>query len=223
MANRAAPASPGKMRSKGRPRQEEVAGIDRAIRDAAVTVLLDHGEAATMQDVAREAGLSRKSLYARYPSKSDLFLVAIRDLLVLAQGVEFEARCTVEEGLYNYIRAALDIIMTPQSQALQRLLTVNPIYIETLKPEMRMATDRHFHHPLRAFLQEADRKGEMVVPDPEAVAQAVVRLIFAETLSPEVERGAGQDDSWRERYARFLARLFSSGLLPRTPACVGSK
>lgn len=217
MANSVVPAPTGKIRSKGRPRQEEAAGIDRAIRDAAVKVLLDHGEAATMHDVAIGAGLSRKSLYARYPSKSELFLVAIRDLLVLAQGVEFEVGGTAEEGLYNYIRTALDVIMTPQSQALLRLLTVNPIFIETLQPEMRAATDRHFHHPLQAFLRAADRTGEMVVPDPEAVARAVIRLIFAEALSPAMERTVGEGDSWRERYARFLVSLFSVGLLPRKP------
>ena len=60
-----APVRPAELRRKGRPKLEEAAQIERAIRDAAFKVLLEQGEAATLNAVAQAAGISRKSLYAR--------------------------------------------------------------------------------------------------------------------------------------------------------------
>jgi AcrR family transcriptional regulator len=116
-------------RGKGRPKLTEAGEIDRAIREAALQVLLEHGEAATMNAVAVAAGISRKSLYARHPNKTELFLEAIRELLKPTGALVYDTSGTATERLKSYVEAALAVIVLPQSLTIQRLLTIDPAYI----------------------------------------------------------------------------------------------
>lgn len=59
----------------GRPRS---ATADRAILDAAFSLLHDRGYAATSMDaVAEEAGVSKATIYRRYPAKAELAVAAL--------------------------------------------------------------------------------------------------------------------------------------------------
>lgn len=60
---------------RGRPRS---AAADRAILDAAFSLLRDRGYAATSMDaVAARAGVSKATIYRRYPAKADLAVAAL--------------------------------------------------------------------------------------------------------------------------------------------------
>ena len=61
-------------RPRGRPRSVIV---DQAIRDAAVELFAESGfEGVSVEDVAERAGVSRATIYRRYPSKVDLIVEA---------------------------------------------------------------------------------------------------------------------------------------------------
>ena len=61
-------------RPRGRPRS---AIADEAIRDAAVELFAERGfEGVSVEDVAERAGVSRATIYRRYPSKVDLIVEA---------------------------------------------------------------------------------------------------------------------------------------------------
>jgi AcrR family transcriptional regulator len=63
-------------RAPGRPRSLEA---DEAILEAAVDVFAEVGlEALTMEGVAARAGVSKNTLYRRYPNKIDLVVSAVR-------------------------------------------------------------------------------------------------------------------------------------------------
>ena len=201
-------------RGKGRPKRTEAAKIDQALHDAAVQVLLEQGEAATMNAVAMAAGLSRKTVYARYPNRTELFLDVIRGLLKGAKGLEYDASGTAEQRLQHYIASALGVISEPHALAIQRLLTLDPTYIGALKVDMVDGTRKIFVDPLHILLQEANESGEFVIADVEQTARALIRLIFAESaaLGINADSPASVDHS---SYAAFLVRLFTHGLLPR--------
>jgi TetR/AcrR family transcriptional repressor of mexJK operon len=201
-------------RGKGRPRRTEAAKIDRALHDAAVQVLLEHGEAATMNAVAVAAGLSRKTVYARYPNRTELFLDVIRELLKGAKSLEYDASGTAEERLRHYIVGALRVISQPQSLAIQRLLTIDPTYIAALKPDMVAGTRKIFFEPLHLLLGEAGESGELVIVDVEHTARALITLVFAESVALGSSSGLATAMD-HEGYATFLAKLFTRGLLPR--------
>ena len=173
-------------RGKGRPKRTETEEIDRAIREAALQVLLAHGEGATMHAVAQAAGISRKSLYARHPNKDALFFDAIRSLLISAEALRYDDAGTAEARLRNYVEAALAAIARPESQALQRLMRRDHGYL-ALKTEMMGASRKIFFNPLIALLGEAKASGELAVEDIELTARATLHLIFAESL--RLDRG----------------------------------
>lgn len=202
-------------RGKGRPSLAETADIDRAIRDAALRVLLEQGEAATMQAIATAAGLSRKSLYARYPNKTELFLEAIRGLLQTVGGLDCASDGQAEQRLQSYIEAALTLISLDEARIIHRLLTTEPTYTAALRADMLGATHRIFVEPLIALLEAARKSEEFAVDDIEATARVIIRLIFTENMMAEERSPGGLTAEARASYAAFLTRLITRGLLPR--------
>src|ERR1700743_336175 len=60
--------------ARGRPPAEEVASRAERLLDVATEVFLEQGfKGASMSEIARRAGASKQTLYARYPSKAALF------------------------------------------------------------------------------------------------------------------------------------------------------
>jgi AcrR family transcriptional regulator len=202
-------------RGKGRPNLAERAEIDRAIREAAMQVLREQGEAATLNAVAQVAGLSRKSAYARYPNKTELFLAVIREQLELVTGIQYDRTGSFEKRLRSYIEAAIEVIATPGSRAIQRLLSLDPAYIAALRSQMLAATRRLFLLPLIELLREAAASDEAVVEDAEATARMLMPMIFAESF--DWDRTGEMSDSpiGRGRYAMRVAKLIACGLVPR--------
>jgi TetR/AcrR family transcriptional regulator, mexJK operon transcriptional repressor len=190
--------------------------MDRAIRAAAIDALVAHGEAATLNSVAQAAGLSRRSVYARYASKTGLFLDVIRDMMASAQGVGVPAAGNFESRLSGYVRVALEHIATPTVRAIQRLLTADPAYIAALRDEMQTATRIHLQEPLRGLLQEACDAGEIICGDVGATTTLLTRLILAESMMPADAAGPPASATTRDSRARFITTLVTRGLLPRS-------
>lgn len=198
-------------RGKGRPKLTEAADIDRAIGEAALKILLEQGEGATMNAIAIAAGISRKSLYARFANKTELFLAVIRTLLAEVQSLEFDPGGDAEQRLQGFIEHALDVIARPKAQALQRLLAMDADFAAALRSDMTAASRALFHQPLHALLSAARAEGEFVIEDIEATTLAIMRLIFAESLA----LGADTSTTDPAAYAAFLTKLVANGLKPR--------
>jgi TetR/AcrR family transcriptional repressor of mexJK operon len=208
-------SSPPPGRSKGRPRIADAPEIERAIREAAIDALVQHGDAATMHGIAQASGLSRKTLYSRYPNKGALFLAVLRDLLANAHGVEFDRSGSVQDRLFSYIRTALTVIATPPARAIQHLLMIIPDHIAALEDEMKQASERHFGEPLRRLLEDAHLKGEITIADVDMAVEAIVALILSENYRNRSIAGMEQEEARRERHARLLTDMLCDGLLPR--------
>ncbi|MBU6268579.1 MAG: TetR/AcrR family transcriptional regulator [Sphingomonadales bacterium] len=202
-------------RSKGRPSVEEAAGIDRAILDAALEVLFRHGEAATLNEVARTAGLSRKTVYARYPGKSELFVSAIRQSLQAAGPVQYAGADSFRERLANFLTAVVRLVTGPNAMRFQRVLSINPDYIADLKPQLQEASRALIHGPLVALLREATAKGEIALDDPEGIAMIITFAAITPRFHSDLSNEAWPSDDQIAAYVRQLTDLLADGLLPR--------
>ncbi|MGX6509312.1 TetR/AcrR family transcriptional regulator [Rhodococcus sp. SJ-2] len=61
-------------RRGGRPTKEEAGRLDEAVRESALRLFLENGyEGTTMNAIASAAGTTKPSLYARFPTKEDVF------------------------------------------------------------------------------------------------------------------------------------------------------
>jgi AcrR family transcriptional regulator len=69
----------GAARPRGRPRSAEA---HRAILDAALDLFVEQGfEAMSMEGIADRAGVGKTTIYRRWPSKEDLIVAAIDELI----------------------------------------------------------------------------------------------------------------------------------------------
>lgn len=204
------------VRTKGRPSLAEADEINRSLREAAMQVLLVHGEGATINAVAKAAGLTRKSLYARYPSKNDLFVDVIRGALSEVGPVEIAPGNDFKEQLKNYINGALSVIAKPESRAVQRIIMLNPVYVAALRDDLLAASRAMFFDPLLEILEHAHQRGEIVIDDPHSTARVLIKLIFAESAMPDDRADEWYGQPSKGNQAELIVRTVLYGLLPRT-------
>ena len=63
---------------RGRPTQAEAKKLHQKLRTAAVATFVKYGyDGTTMEAIARAAGITRRTLYARYPDKRAVFVDVI--------------------------------------------------------------------------------------------------------------------------------------------------
>ncbi|MBC2650909.1 TetR/AcrR family transcriptional regulator [Novosphingobium flavum] len=202
-------------RQKGRPSVEEAARIDRLILSAARNILVAHGESASLNAVAKAAGLSRKTVYARYASKEALFLAAARSALVDTNPITFPPAATLEDRLYNYLVEVFRLISSDAALSFQRALVTNAHLLPQLRDAIREASANMIFQPLQDMLAEAFRNGELDAEDPQLVARIVFDTVVGQMTTQGHEAPGRGDPAILRAYAGLLARMVCRGLCPR--------
>jgi AcrR family transcriptional regulator len=110
---------------RGRPPAEEVAARAERLLDVATEVFLDRGfKGASMGEIARRAGASKQTLYARYPSKAALFAALVErkaSHLFEAIGPLGEGR-GVRDTLVHCGSELLELIVSEDARGVHRLV-----------------------------------------------------------------------------------------------------
>lgn len=113
-------------RRGGRPSRQEAAAIPRRIVATATELFLRHGfEKTSMDTVAAESGISKRTVYARFSSKADLFEAIVMQLgdRKLAELAALEVPGgSAAQRLFELARKLLDIMVEPQVIALERII-----------------------------------------------------------------------------------------------------
>lgn len=121
----AAPPPPA-MRRGGRPTREDARQIRDRILDAATDRLLREGYGATsMERIAAQAGVSKRTLYARFadkPALTSAVVVRIIDAQRPPPQAPLLAGSTLEEALLHLADLILRSALTPRILALHRLI-----------------------------------------------------------------------------------------------------
>ena len=112
---------------RGRPSAKQVEAIDAAILQTAKAMFLEEGfDRAAMESVTARTGVSKSTLYARYPSKEDLFAAVVE-----ASVREWSARFSVDDDqltddigqrLRHHARTIARSMTMPDVQAFRRIL-----------------------------------------------------------------------------------------------------
>lgn len=115
-------------RRRGRPSAEDAARLTVRIAELAREIFYAHGfEEASMDAVAHRAMISKSTLYARFPSKADLFRAVIEDQVERWSHLATETAPTPQgmpltTALSLYGHSILDASCSPEGLALERLL-----------------------------------------------------------------------------------------------------
>lgn len=203
---------------RGRPTQAEAKQLDLAVRDAAVQTFIELGYAgATMEAIARAAGITKRSLYARYADKRAVFADVIPWALArFTEQIDIEDvdHDDVETALLTLGRASLARATHPENVRLKRIAAAEaalfPEFNVSAESMMWAGRQRTVTQVLRRY---ADR-GAIEIDDVELAAEHFLAMVEA-VPARMADFGVFRSTAQQERHLKYAVRLFLRGVLPR--------
>lgn len=168
-------------RSRGRPKLEQVADIERLLLDVALEEFLEHGYGgASVSRMVRKAGISKTTVYSRFSSKEEIFHAIIErqierlspaELLITKSGP-----LGLEEGLRRYADHMLNVSMETELMGVNRLM-----YSESHRfPELGAAAAMRTRLGIKRiaeFIRNCAAEDNRSCRDPESVAEVFILAI----------------------------------------------
>ncbi|MGB3682211.1 MAG: TetR/AcrR family transcriptional regulator [Rubrobacteraceae bacterium] len=159
------------------------------ILSGAKVVFLREGFAATSTDViAREAGVSKRTLYAYYPSKEELFEDVLRELTVenpqtqlleAARRIDPKSREELRATLVGLAEKLMLTMMAPDYLALLRTIIADSHRFPKLSEIFRSTVPERGIREGTAMIQRSQHHGVAVEGDPEVM----IRMFMGPLLS----------------------------------------
>ncbi len=152
-----------------------------AILDAAGQLFREHGYGAvSMDQIAREAGVSKATVYAHFESKDRLFAAMIHNgCRVYAESLmpavtEME---DVREALTRICREIERFLLAPKTLGIYRVIIAEGPRFPELVHAFIEAGPLPFRKMLAQFFEAANRRGALKVPNPVLAAHQLVWLV----------------------------------------------
>ena len=206
------------VKRRGRPTQAEAQHLQEKLRDAAVATFIEHGyDATTMEAIAQAAGITKRTLYARYPDKRAVFLDVIP--WALTRSVSRETNPELDEGdlpsaLLAIGRGALKHALDPDTMRLHRIA----MNVSVRFPEFAVSAETlgwsHRHRQVVELLRHHQEAGTIEVDDIELAAEHFLAMVevFPARLA---DFGVYRSRKEQERHLKYAIDLFLRGVLPR--------
>jgi len=210
---------PATRRRAGRPTREEAQARDAALLDVALELFLEHGyNLVTVEMVATEIGMTRRTIYARYPHKTTLFTAAVQRAIE-RQILPREALEDLDNGdlaqtLEAIGRMRLTQLTTPHGLRLQRIINTESyrfpeIFTANAEQNTRVVIDF-----VADLLDRAIAAGEITPTSTKRAAAAFMSLVIGGRMRT-VERGRILSESEVDKHLRFTVGLLLDGLRAR--------
>jgi TetR/AcrR family transcriptional repressor of mexJK operon len=169
------------VRARGRPSPEEAAQIDREILNAARDLFFRQGfERTSMAMIIRAAGVSKTTLYSRYPTKAELFQATVTFTVerIANSTLSTAERHTRElaEGLELFGCDALKISLSPLWQNYERLVFTEGPRFPELAEAVAARADIGIQNISR-FIAECAERDRIPCRDPVAVGTVYVMAL----------------------------------------------
>jgi AcrR family transcriptional regulator len=172
------------------------------ILSGARRVFLREGFAAASTDViAREAGVSKRTLYSYYPSKEELFQDVLRGLTIenpqaqvleFVRGIEPSSQEELREALVGLADKILSTMMDPEYLALLRTIIADSHRFPKLGEIFRSTVPERGIREGSAMIQRSQRKGLLVDGDPEIMARMLMGPLLSYAMIDGLFRPEGQ-------------------------------
>ena len=175
---------PAQKSSAGRPTREQAAARHNDLLDTALDMFLDRGFVqTTMEGVAAAVGMTKRTVYARYPDKAALFLAtvqrAIEQLIVPTDTLRNLDSDTLEHTLTAVAKMRVAQVATPQGLKLQRIINSESYRF----PEIFTSSYEQGAGPVIAFLADLlrrhDSAGAVCVAQPEMAATVFMSMVVS--------------------------------------------
>ncbi|MBJ8345655.1 TetR/AcrR family transcriptional regulator [Antrihabitans sp. YC2-6] len=170
--------------SPGRPPKSAVAALQRQILRVAGAEFLSRGYAeANMSRIASDAGVSKKTIYARYPSKDEL-LVAVTSDLATRSYQRVIAAMSASDGdpehvLTSFGTQVAEAWASPEEVGVYRLIVSEAPRFPQLASIYRDTMDL-FRVTLAEYLKEQCAAGTLEIADTDVASRQFGMLVYGE-------------------------------------------
>jgi AcrR family transcriptional regulator len=175
--------------------------------------------AVTMDAIAREAGVSKATVYAHFTGKEELFGAIVARLSERRFGgfsVEALDPIDIEASLSAIARRYLDLVLSPEAISLNRIIVGEVTRFPVLGQVFWAAAPERQRVQIEAFLRRAAEAGSLAIPDARLAAEQFAALARGEIHLRSLLRledpgdPAALDDAAASAVATFL-RAFRPG------------
>lgn len=151
------------------------------ILDAARALFLRDGYAATSTDaVAREAGVSKATLYARFRSKDELFVAVVtREGAELVLSLDRTPERDIASDLRDVAVAASALLLSPAVLGMHRLVA-SDLDRSSIADAFYRSGPGDLNRRLARMLQDAMERGELRSADPHLAATQFLGVIVGD-------------------------------------------
>jgi AcrR family transcriptional regulator len=191
------------VRRGGRPRSAEA---DVAILDAATEEFIEHGlDGMSVDEVASRAGVSKATIYRRYPSTLALVVAAARQCRM--QDVVVGETGVLEHDLRALARATVQMLRSSQAgRAIPRMIADSARQQQLAHERRALVVDRRAQ-PV-ALVEHAIARGELQAgTDPAVVVDMLAAPLFYRSLLS----GEPSDDAYIDELVAAVLRAFRRG------------
>lgn len=187
------------------------------VREGAKRIFLRDGyEGASVDDISREAGVSKATLYSYFPDKRLMFQAVIE--------AEIESRRIAVFDLEDHVPAHLAvprltrevsrILASETEAALYRLIIAEAARFPQLARDFEALRAEMLRTPLQAYLDGFVRRGELEIADTTLAAEQLIRLAGAQVHDGRLLGAKGIDDTAVLRAGDGAAEMFLRAFAP---------
>lgn len=178
---------------RGRPSAKQVAAIDHTILMTARRLFLEEGyETTPMEGIAAAAGVSKGTLYARYPSKEAMFEAVVKESVERwsAESASEDHLLTedLSERLCHHARSIARSQLNPEIRAFQRLLQAHGDRFPSLAKAMYDHGYLFVVSLITTDIVAAAKRDDVPVKDADGVARHMVSAIIGWFLQESADR-----------------------------------
>ena len=204
-------------RQRGRQKVHDEATLKARIVETAFETFRTHAyNGTTMALVAKNAGISKRTLYELFPSKIELFAeLAIRHRANRLDIPAGRQAATLEEALKAVFKVDQSDEKHLQQAAEMRLFYVEAVANEELGTLLRKHCGSELHDVVTAWVEEEVAKGRIVTQSSRDTAKYLLDVLIAARLfrpkTPDMITGLSDIRT----YLNHTIQLILNGLLPR--------
>ncbi len=198
-------------RSAGRPRPEDVAEIEDKLLTVALQEFQQQGYgAASITKIVKTAGMSKTTLYSRYPSKESLFRAILkRQVERFSPWASLSSETEplkLKQGLTNYANRTLELSLRNDELAVNHL-----IYSEIHRfPELGVAAAERTElgiQRISEYIERCAKAENTPCKEPDAIAEVFIHMIrgwYINVMLSKKHVDATQRKKWVDRAVRTL-------------------
>jgi TetR/AcrR family transcriptional regulator, mexJK operon transcriptional repressor len=185
---------------------------ERVLRAATAAFTLD-GYRASIDRIARRAGVAKQTVYSHFPSKDDLFKEVVRELATRVL-VQLETDDDVRAGLLRFALAFRSRVLRADGIAMFRTLAAEIPRFPTLARAIYAGGPGETARGLARYLEKAMGAGHLRRDDPQFAAELLLGMLVGHERIKRlfgVARFAGSGDARRAaRIVDSFLRMYST-------------